>query len=156
VINSLRLFFTIAAAVASFSAFADIALNPDVRPDTIRQTICVAGYTKLVRPSTIYTNGVKLKLMREAGIDPARASEYELDHIVPLALGGHPRKLDNLQLQPWEGSNGAKRKDRLEAKMQCLVCTGQIPLKTAQQEIYADWPAAYHRYAKLKCHRKGR
>lgn len=140
----------------SFNAMADMALNPDVRPDNIHETICVPGYTRTVRPATSYTNGVKLKLMREAGIDAARASEFELDHIIPLALGGHPRKLDNLQLQPWEGELGAKRKDRIEVKLQCLVCADQIPLEIAQRQIYQDWPGTYHRYAKVKCQRNRR
>lgn len=130
------------------------ALNPDVRPATINQTICVPGYTQQIRPSTSYTNGVKRKLLRDAASESSRLSDFELDHIVPLALGGHPRRLENLMLQPWEGSDGAKRKDRLEVKLQCLVCTGQLPLAEAQEAIYVDWQAAYHRYATLKCHRR--
>ena len=135
-------------------SWARIALNPDVTQNRIAQTICVPGYTKTVRPSTTYTNGVKRKLLREAGLSESDKSEYELDHIVPLALGGHPRSLDNLMLQPWEGSNGAKKKDRLEVKLQCLVCTGQLGLSEAQQAIYTNWPQAYHRYAVVKCQRK--
>jgi len=68
----------------------------------------------------------------------------------------HPRSLDNLMLQPWEGTSGAKRKDRLEVKLQCLVCAGQVVLAEAQQAIYADWPKAYHRYPVVKCQRKAR
>jgi len=133
-----------------------MALNPDVTQHTIAQTICVPGYTKTVRPSTNYSNGVKRKLLREAELDESDKSDYELDHIVPLALGGHPRSLDNLMLQPWEGTSGAKRKDRLEVKLQCLVCAGQVGLAEAQQAIYTDWPKAYHRYAVVKCQRKAR
>lgn len=132
---------------------AAMALNPDVRQTSIQQTICTSGYSASVRPSTSYTNGVKRKLLRNAGQSESATQNYELDHIVPLALGGHPRSLDNLMLQPWEGSDGAKRKDRLEVKLQCLVCTGQVPLADAQREIYRDWQGAYHRYATVKCHR---
>lgn len=60
---------------------------------------------------------------------------------------------ENLMLQPWEGEDGAKRKDRLEVKLQCLVCSGQVPLDEAQDAIYTDWQAAYHLYARTKCHR---
>lgn len=130
------------------------SLNPDVRQETIQETICIPGYTKSVRPATTYTNGVKQKLMREAGLSyDVAASEYELDHIIPLALGGHPRNLNNLDLQPWEGQHGAKRKDRLEVKLQCLVCSGQVKLVTAQEDIAGDWGAAYSKYAKVKCRR---
>lgn len=121
-------------------------LNPDVRADTIMTTICVAGYTAMVRPSASFTNGVKLKLLREAGLTPANASNFELDHRVPLALGGHPRALANLRLQRWEGPEGAKEKDRLEKRLQTLVCAGTVPLEEARSATYWDWPAAYRRY----------
>jgi hypothetical protein len=61
-------------------------------------------------------------------------------HVIPLALGGPPRKIDNLQLQPWE-----------EVKLQCLVCSGEVRLELAQSEILADREAAYDRYARVKC-----
>ncbi len=140
--------------LAVAAAYADHgALNPVVRQETIDRTICVPGYAKGVRPATSYTNGVKQMLFQRAHMNPALAQTYELDHIIPLALGGHPRKLDNLALQPWKGDNGAKRKDRLEVKLQCLVCSGQMPLAEAQREILEDWQAAYDKYARVKCRR---
>ena len=90
-------------------------------------------------------------MMKRSGLGPATSSSYTLDHIIPLAIGGHPRKLDNLQLQSLKE---AKRKDRIEVKLQCLVCSEQVPLATAQREISEDWVAAYHRYARVKCERK--
>jgi hypothetical protein len=122
------------------------ALNPDVRPDTVQSTICVPGYTSSVRPSTSFTNGVKRKLLREAGLAPDAVTAYELDHRIPLALGGHPRALANLQLQRWDGPDSAKSKDRLEKRLQNLVCAGSVPLDDARAAIYWDWPAAYRRY----------
>ena len=124
-------------------------LNPDVRHETIDQTICVAGYTASVRPATSYTNGVKLKLLRESGTDAANASKYELDHVIPLAVGGHPRNPKNLMLQPWDGEDGAKKKDRLEKRLQQLVCSKQLALRDAQAAIWTDWQSAYRRYVNL-------
>ena len=72
------------------------------------------------------------------------------DNIIPLALGGHPRSLDNLQIQPWPE---AKRKDRIEVKLQCLVCSGQITLPDAQTLTARDWESAYNTYASVPCHR---
>ncbi|MGZ3675410.1 MAG: hypothetical protein ACXVCO_13975, partial [Ktedonobacterales bacterium] len=118
-----------------------VPLNPDVTEGTIGQTICAPGYTKAVRPSSSFTNGVKAKLLRDAGLDESLMSEYELDHIVPLALGGHPRKLANLGLQPWEGEHGAKRKDLLERQLQIMVCRGELNLNEAQVCIAEDWEA---------------
>lgn len=123
-----------------------VAPNPDVTTETIKQTICVAGYAKSVRPSSSYTNAVKAKLLREAGLDASRMSDFELDHIVPLALGGHPRKLANLALQPWDGEHGAERKDALEIRLHSLVCRGEVPLNEAQVCIANDWEACAAQY----------
>lgn len=118
-----------------------IATNPDVTQETIFETICVPGYTKEVRPATSYTNGVKKILLRRQHIDESLIHEYELDHIIPLAVGGHPRSLSNLQLQAWEGAAGAKAKDKLEVRLQKAVCKGKISLLEAQQCIAEDWVA---------------
>ena len=122
------------------------AFNADVTQATIHQTICVPGWTAKVRPSSSYTSGIKSKLMREQGVPQSEAAKYELDHFIPLAVGGHPRDIRNLWLQPWEGEWGAKAKDRLEVKMKALVCTGRISLESAQEAIQANWRAAYRRY----------
>lgn len=118
-----------------------IALNPDVTDESLGQTICVTGYTTTVRPLTTYTNGIKAKLVREAGLDGSHMADYELDHIIPLAVGGHPRKLSNLQLQPWHGEDGATEKDGLERQLQRMVCDGQLALADAQFCIAEDWHA---------------
>lgn len=118
-----------------------ISINPDVTQETIGQNICVAGYTKSVRPSSSYTNGIKRRLLREAGIDEKHIGEYELDHIIPLAVGGHPRKLSNLALQVWDGEHGAHKKDALERRLQILVCSNSLTLLSAQRCIAEDWIA---------------
>jgi len=144
--------FLAAAAHADQSA-----LNPVVRQETIDKTICMAGYAKGVRPPTSYTNGVKQMYFQRARLNPTLEQTYELDHIIPLTLGGHPRNVDNLALRIREGENGVKRKESVAMKLQCLVCSGQVPLATAQREILEDWQAASQRYAGVKCHRpKGR
>lgn len=125
-------------------------LNPDVSPETVAETVCRPGYAKAVRPSARYTGGIKIKLLIEAGLEPSAAAMFRLDHAVPLALGGHPRAPSNLMLQPLDQ---ASRKDRVERKLACLVCTGQLGLQQARREIADDWDAAYHRYATVKCRR---
>jgi hypothetical protein len=151
-----------AIAFLAFLLMAPIAqavpgylLNSDVVPAMLSQTICTSGYTKTVRPSTSFTNGIKRRLMREQGMDfEADKGSFELDHIIPLALGGHPRNPRNLMLQVWDGHDGAKRKDRLEVKLQCLVCGGDVPLEVAQEAIWSDWQAAYGVYGRMVCHRR--
>ncbi len=123
------------------------ALNPDVRQDNIHQTICVAGYSKSVRPSARYTRDVKAALMREQGLAPSDIGGYELDHRIALALGGHPSNRSNLALQPWDGDAGAHRKDLLERTLQRLVCADRLPLDEARRALYFDWQGAYRRFA---------
>jgi hypothetical protein len=130
--------------------FTTEMVNQDITQANIQDTICRKRFTKIIRPSVSYTNGVKFKLMRDAGIPEADADKYELDHIVPLVVGGHPRKLANLMLQPYEGALGARQKDRLELKLQNMVCNGEIDLATAQREIGSDWVSAYEKYIKHK------
>ena len=126
------------------------SLNPDVRQDTLATTICQAGYTKAVRPAQSFTHGVKLRLVHNIGGPDEAVALYELDHVVPLDLGGHPRALDNLRLQLWDE---AKRKDRIEVMLQCFVCSGQVSLAEAQRQIIEDWQHAYHRWSTVRCMR---
>jgi cytochrome c-type biogenesis protein CcmH/NrfF len=135
------------------TAASCVALNPDVTPETIAQTICVPGYTATVRPGSSYVTGIKEKIGRDAGLPSEVAGAMILDHIIPLALGGHPRQPSNLQLQELGES---RRKDHIEIKLQCLVCSGQVPLDEARAAIAIDWQAAYHQFARVKCHRPGK
>ena len=145
------LFLALAVSAAAFgddTMPAPIPLNPDVTEDTLDSTICVSGYTKTVRPPVSYTNKLKLALMKLDGIPRSRASEFELDHHVPLTLGGAPKDPRNLQLQAWAvtmrgwtGETAAKVKDKIEVKLNHLVCSGAMPLAEAQVCIWNDWRA---------------
>jgi hypothetical protein len=63
-----------------------LALNPAVNQGNIHETICVPGWTKSVRPTAQELRPIKDRLMAETGAsDP---QPYQLDHLVPLELGG--------------------------------------------------------------------
>ena len=82
------------------------------------------------RPSVpSFTQGLKKVMLTRAGLPPG--VKYELDHFVPLAVGGHPRSEDNLWLQRWDGAWNARVKDRLERRLQLMVCAGDISLHAA-------------------------
>lgn len=143
----MRNLFLFSLLLAGFSwAYPPGAINPDVTQENIDQTICVPGYTHTIRPPTNYTNSIKKLRLKEAGLAASQAAEFELDHIIPLALGGNPRAQDNLMLQRWDGLGGAKKKDRLEVKLQHLVCQRKLPLEDARNAIYDNWSAAYAEY----------
>ena len=106
-------------------------LNPNVTQSNIYQTICVKGWTSTVRPPVSYTNKIKRLLLPKG----ASMRDYELDHGIPLALGGHPSSKDNLWLQPWEGKCGAKVKDGEEFSYYRAVCRGEISLDNARKHF---------------------
>jgi hypothetical protein len=64
---------------------------------------------------------VKAKLLRDQGLPQADAAKYEIDHWIPLALGGHPRKPENLWFQPWDGEWSSRVTDRLEVTLKGMV-----------------------------------
>ena len=107
------------------------ALNPEVTQATIRQTICVEGWTSSIRPPTQYTNELKLKQMttyhRTGG-----PSDYQEDHLISLGLGGHPTDSRNLWPQPLAQ---ALRVDRVERELHEAVCEGRVTLAEAQRRI---------------------
>jgi hypothetical protein len=121
-------------------------VSNDVTQANIATTICVPGWTKTVRPPTAYTQALKRTMLTRAGLDPSTSIAYELDHFVPLAVGGHPRSEDNLWLQKWDGQWNARVKDRLERKLQVMVCAGAITLQAARSAVQQDWHAAYGKY----------
>ncbi len=114
----------------------EIPLNPAVTQETIQQTICVPGWTKTVRPSFSYTNRIKHKKLREAGVPASSIHDYELDHIIPLSLGGSPNDERNLQLQPWDE---AHLKDAVESCLPKAVCDGSMTLAEARKRIWSSW-----------------
>lgn len=116
--------------------------NTEVTQENIFQTICVAGRTRTIRPPTSYTNALKLRQMTEYGIQDLSPSAVEEDHLIPLAVGGHPTDPRNLWPEPWDGPDGAHAKDRIENAFHRLMCSGQMTLDEAQRRSRTDWTTA--------------
>ena len=123
---------TITMALLVSRAFLG-SVNPAVTPATLQTTICAPGWAESVRPPTSYTGPIKARLLRQAGATEARA--YQLDHVIPLELGGDPRALTNFALQP---ESEALMKDRVEDAVHADVCAGKLTLAKGQA-IFGDW-----------------
>jgi hypothetical protein len=119
------------------------ALDPHVTQNNIQQTICRRGWVGSVRPSAEFANSAKHWMMVEQGWE--NAADVELDHIVPLELGGAVRDLKNLWLQPLHGPWNARCKNTLAVELSKAVCKGDAKLADAQDEIRRDWRASYRR-----------
>ncbi|SFW11400.1 hypothetical protein [Amycolatopsis australiensis] len=113
-------------------------VNPQVTQATIGTTICASGWTKTIRPPTSVTN--KLKKQIDAAYGLPTSTEGELDHLISLELGGAPSDPANLWVEPGKIPNP---KDAVENKLHSAVCSGLVPLATAQRAIAADWTTAF-------------
>ena len=100
----------------------------------------------ICRHDTKSRRGVKpktrAKVLADYNIPLSDQYHYELDHLIPLAIGG-ANTAANLWPQP---QGEADLKDALESRVQDLVCSGAVPLGQAQFEMANDWVAAYQKY----------
>jgi hypothetical protein len=109
------------------------------------QQICVSGYSKSVRD---VSDSARRAVFAAYALDYAGHDKYELDHLVPLELGGDNTAL-NLWPQTRTGSGAADVKDHLENHLYDLVCSGQTQLAEAQQAIRGDWWTANAKYGAI-------
>lgn len=122
------------------------AIDPAVTQANIEMTICRPGYAKAARPSYSVTGPLKRRMMNEQHPGEPMA-DYELDHLIPISIGGAPLNDRDLWLQPRRGQANAGDKNVLAYVLWRLVCEHQVPLATAQREISRDWTRAYQLYA---------
>ena len=121
--------------------------NPNVTQENIHSTICISGYTSKIRPPVSYTEDLKIQQIRQYGYADTNLADYEEDHLIPLEVGGNPTDPKNLWPEPrYSTPYNSLTKDMLENRLHKMVCSGQLPLDTAQQAIATDWVAAYRQY----------
>ncbi len=105
--------------------------------------IQVRGYSATVRDVPI---AVKRAVYASYGIAHWVTGEYEVDHLIPLSLGGSnsTKNLwpESYMTEPWN----AHTKDQLEYRLLTLVRAGKVDLKVAQHDIATNWIAAYKKY----------
>lgn len=134
---------TAASTTAHYRSHSGVLLN-DLRAtpgdvlSTVTTTICRSGYTATVRHVTA---GQRRVVLTAYGVP---AGSFELDHLIPLELGGS-NATKNLWPEPGAGK-GFGLKDRTENRLHSLVCAGSLGLRTAQQAMARDWYAACLRY----------
>lgn len=118
--------------------------DPRVTQASIGSTICARGWSASARPPLSVTEPIKRERMSAYG-DTDSLAGTELDHLVPLELGG-ASTVRNLWPEPREGPDGATIKDQLENRLSELVCSGRLRLDDAQRAIATDWISAYRQY----------
>ena len=131
-------------ALAAPPALPDPRLTPGDTLDVTTADICVSGYAHRVRNVPA---AVKRQAYAQYGIRSHGPGEFEVDHLVPLELGGS-NSLRNLWPESGDGVWNFHVKDRLETKLHDMACAGEIDLQTAQREIASNWIETYKRVFK--------
>ena len=105
--------------------------------------VCAADFEASVKPIA--------KWQRDQALERygRRPEDFtgELDHLIPLSLGG-TNDPDNLWPLPANKDIGPTQKKELELKLHERVCAKTLKLKDAQDAIKKDWVKAYNEYVK--------
>lgn len=126
-------------------ALPDSKLTPgEVSPGVSAAQVCAPGWAGAHRN---VPEDVSYQVFAEYGLPYGVYGSYQVDHLIPLELGGS-NSIRNLWPQPQGGSKpGYPAKDRLENRLHELVCGGgSIKLAVAQHAIATNWWAAYQTY----------
>jgi hypothetical protein len=111
----------------------DTACSPGATfPQATVGEICTPGYSASVRN---VPESVKEDVYSEYGIESHTPGSYEVDHLIPLELGGN-----NAVANLWpEVRPGYQEKDRIENRLHDAVCSRSVSLHSAQLQIAHDW-----------------
>jgi hypothetical protein len=130
-------------ALASIAAAQSLP-NPKLTPGKVRTTsvreICSPKFrTAKYRKTTL---AQKKAVCHSYGVKNCpRYGAMELDHLVPLELGGADDTRNIfVQMAPWY-----HEKDKLENFLHAAVCSGTMSLPAAQQCIAKNWIACKQR-----------
>ena len=126
----------------SGAVMPNAALTPGDVLSTDVNKICVSGYAGRARNVSTAT---KNEVYAEYGIASHAPAEYEVDHLIPLGIGGS-NDIKNLWPQPTDPRPGRLEKDALEDELHKRICDRSIDVRAAQHDVAIDWVSAYRKY----------
>lgn len=118
------------------------AVDPAVTQANLGSTVCGSvGYTGKIRPPSSATGRAKAALLGAYSMDYSKT--IELDHLVPLSLGG-ASSTSNLWPEPNKAgaTSTLNPKDETEGHLLSLLCSRQVPLADVQKAVATDWTKA--------------
>jgi len=117
----------------------DSACTPGAVLSTDTSVVCKVGYTKTVRDVSLAT---KKQVFAEYGIPYSQHSNYEVDHLISLEIGGS-NNISNLWPENSKITDGSLTKDKLENYLHKQVCSSKMTIQEAQMEISTNWLQYY-------------
>ncbi len=107
-------------------------------------TVCSAGFGVATQHVSY---GDRAKVLADYGLPWSERTEYQIDYLIPLALGGDDSRT-NLWPMPLTGAAVPAMKTALAELMHTLVCTGKVTLAAAQNAMAANWWGTYQQYGR--------
>lgn len=100
------------------------------------------------RPTTTYTNHLKLRQLATGNYEDRIASDYEEDHLISLEIGGDDSAQENLWPEHWTGKWGAHVKDLLEGELGRRICLKSsdvdfVALTKAREIAKGNWVKSF-------------
>jgi hypothetical protein len=117
-------------------------LTPGATRQVALKDLCGGQYSKNAQVIPV----VQRQVFARYGLENAEPGAYEVDYLITPALGGAD-DIRNLWPQPYSSTVwNAAVKDELEDRLHSMVCSGELDLASAQQDIAKDWIGAYKKY----------
>jgi hypothetical protein len=129
----------------------DPGLTPGMARELSLDQVCNTSWSKDKRHVTVKMKSEVFVLYNLSGNTDKSCKldrhgrRFEIDHLVSRELGGAD-VVENLWPQCYSGRWNAVMKDRLENRLHKEVCSGNLSLEHAQNEIRLDWRIPYRRY----------
>jgi hypothetical protein len=120
--------------------YPDPACTPGAVFEVTAVQVCVSGYSSSVRN---VPESLKDQVYASYGIINRSPGQYEVDHLIPLELGGS-NDIKNLFPEAASPKPGFHEKDKVENYLHDQVCDGRIDLQLAQDIIRDDWVKVYN------------
>lgn len=123
--------------------------DPEVTEANIKESICKTTHftwTEGHMPPASFMANIAKDEIKQYGYGDENAKHYQMDHLIPLSLGGNPIDPKNIWPQVLVTKWSARRKDFLEEILHDKVCKGELGLKEAQDQIKTNWIEAYKKY----------
>jgi hypothetical protein len=114
--------------------------DSECTPGAVRTTdaweVCHGGSTRRFRPPSSFTRGLERQQIEEYGYADTYPGDYEMDHLIPLEIGGAGSDPRNL----WPESHADSHdKDLIENYLHRQICSGAMSVTDAQRGIAVDW-----------------
>ncbi len=130
-------------------ALPDPSCTPGAAMGITTTEVCTTG----TKGRRAVTTEMKHQVYASYGLTPQPEGTYEVDHFIPLELGGS-NDLANLWPEAANPKPGFREKDCVENYLHAQVCTTKtMTLAEAQRAISTNWLDVYNTKAKASCKR---